>query len=122
MKIRIKGPSVRLRLSKSEVGRIVHEGLVAEETPFLSGILKYALRKTATGTALTADISNGLITMYVPETLIEGWDINDLITISAQMPLTDGKTLHLLLEKDFQCIDTTTEDQSDNYINPAQNC
>jgi hypothetical protein len=122
MKIRIKGPSVRLRLSKSEVAGIVHEGIVAEETPFGNATFKYVLKRVADGDKLTASFDNGSMTMYVPEALIKDWDTNTLVSIEANMPVGDGNTLYLLLEKDFQCIDQTTEDQSDNYINPKQNC
>lgn len=36
----------------------------------------------------------------------------------------DGQSgkVNLLIEKDFVCIDNTTEDQSDNYPNPSLNC
>jgi len=33
-----------------------------------------------------------------------------------------GVQLHLLLEKDFVCLDNTAEDQSDNYPNPNKAC
>ena len=34
------------------------------------------------------------------------------------MDLGDGNELYLLLEKDFQCLDNSIEDQTDNYENP----
>ena len=121
MKIRIKSASLRLRLSKSEVARLVKEGLVKEETPFPGSSFRYSVRKTLSGDALTATFDGGQITMLVPGSLIADWDNNTLISIEATMPVGVGG-LYLLLEKDFQCIDATTEDQSDNYINPNQIC
>jgi hypothetical protein len=38
------------------------------------------------------------------------------------MPLGNGQSLKLLLEKDFVCLDHTDEDQSDNYPNPNKTC
>jgi len=122
MKIRIKGASVRLRLSKSEVARLVHEGLVEEETPFGSSIFRYAVQKAVSGDQLSAAFEGANMIMYVPQSLIHDWDTNSLISIEANMSVGDRGSLYLLLEKDFQCIDQTTEDQSDNYINPNQIC
>ncbi len=122
MKIRIKGASVRFRLSRSEVAQLVHEGLIEELTPFGNATFSYALQRQENGSALSATFENGKITMMVPQSLIAGWDTNNLVTIDNYMPTGNGTDLYLLLEKDFQCIDATTEDQSDNYINPNQAC
>lgn len=122
MKIRIKGPSLRLRLSRSEVYQLVHEGRIEETTPFAGKDFKYALEKTDSGDTLHADFEGDVITMYVPQRLIQNWDTNSLVTIDANMDLPSGTSLYLLLEKDFQCLDKTEEDQSDNYINPNKTC
>ena len=121
MKIRIKGASVRRRLSKSEVAMLVSSGRVAEETPFGHTVFRYAVQKQPKGDVLTATFANNEITMYAPEVLIRDWDTNELVSLRAEMPLNEG-SLYLLLEKDFQCIDQTDEDQSDNYINPNKSC
>jgi hypothetical protein len=122
MKIRIKGASLRIRLSRSEVAKIVHDGLITEETPFRNSTFRYILKRIPEGSALTASFEGNNITMYVPQPLISEWDTNSLVGIDAHMPVSNDSSLYLLLEKDFQCIDQTTEDQSDNYINPNQNC
>lgn len=121
MKIRIKGPSVRIRLSRSEVAKLVQEGRVAEHTPFGQTAFHYVLQSRPDGEGLSAQLEGSTITMFVPQRLIQDWDTNDLITIDNYMPAGDGQ-LYLLLEKDFQCIDATGEDQSDNYVNPNQTC
>lgn len=123
MKIRIKGPSVRLRLSRTEVNKLVNEGVVEDHTPFGNETFSYALQKVNSGEGLTADFKEGKMTMYVPQQLVNGWEVNDLVSIDANMPIDgNGQSLYLLLEKDFQCIDNTTEDESDNYINPNKTC
>ncbi len=122
MKIRIKGSSVRIRLSRTEVGKLVHDGYLEESTPFGAATFKYALQKQEAGNALTASFDRNCITMMVPESLVKNWDTNSLITIENSMPVDEYTTLHLLLEKDFQCLDAVTEDQSDNYLNPNKTC
>lgn len=122
MKIRIKGNSLRLRLSKTDVARITTVGYLEERTLFGPRTFIYALQRTDEGDALTADFDGGKITMYVPQSLIIDWEVNDVITFENSMEVSDSEQLHLLLEKDFQCIDNSIEDQSDNFVNPNKTC
>ena len=117
MKIRIKGNSIRYRLTRSEVDRFGKEGMVNESTDFGSGKLQYVL-KTANQPAMSAVLSNQTITLLVPQTWAEEWVSTERVGYEAHMPLPSGDSLYLLLEKDFVCLDNTTEDQSDNYPNP----
>lgn len=117
MKIRIKGNSVRLRLSKTEVAAFGKDGYVAEQTQFANAVLTYRLERTEEET-MAASMSNDTITMYLPAPLAKQWVETEKIGFDANMKLADGNELYLLLEKDFQCLDNSTEDQSDNYENP----
>ncbi|XZF14908.1 DUF7009 family protein [Chitinophagaceae bacterium MMS25-I14] len=122
MKIRIKGNSVRYRLSKTDVANFMANSYIEEHTSFGVSELIYALQQTPDTTELTATFDDGKIIMYAPCRLVEGWAENDTVGFEAYMPLPGGDTLYLLLEKDFQCIDQTNEDQSDNYVNPNHEC
>ena len=122
MKLRIKGNSVRIRLSKSEVATICNTGYLQEQTNFGSNKFTYALEGKNDGDALTASYANNKITMYIPEALIRNWAENDIVGFNASLQVDEHTTLYLLLEKDFICLDETTEDQSDNYENPNKTC
>lgn len=123
MKIRIKGNSVRMRLSRTEVEQFGKEGYLEESTAFGNGRFIYALEKTKDGVELTADITGQKITMYVPQPIAMEWTGTDKVGCSNNMRLANGTQLFLLLEKDFKCIDAgVTEDQSDNYENPLTSC
>ncbi len=123
MKLRIKGNSVRIRLTKTEVDRISSEdGYLEEETSFGNSKFIYALQQVSTGNELSAAMEGNKITMFVPSALTNGWPENDTVGFEAKMPLEDNKSLYLLLEKDFVCLDHTNEDQSDNYENPNRVC
>ncbi|MCW3090827.1 MAG: hypothetical protein JWP81_1896 [Ferruginibacter sp.] len=122
MKIRIKGNSLRIRLSKSEVNQLAGEGYLQEQTAFGGKTLVYAVQVKDTIGELSADFVENKITLYVPRAFIIGWPVNTIVGFEADMPLNENDSLHLKLEKDFACIDATTEDQSDNYENPNKNC
>ena len=122
MKIRIKGNSIRIRLTKTEVSLIATTGYLEEQTLFGNNKLVYALQRVDEGNALTASLEQNKITMFVPSSLTKDWPTNNIVGFEANMPVADNKTLYLLLEKDFVCLDDTNEDQSDNYGNPTKTC
>lgn len=122
MKLRIKGNSVRIRLTKTEVNTIATTGYLEEETVFGNNKFVYALQKVEEGNELSAAFEGNKITLFVPSALTSGWPQNDVVGFEATMLLPDNKSLYLLLEKDFVCLDHTTEDQSDNYENPNKIC
>lgn len=118
MKIRIKSASLRLRLSQPEVAALVRDGEISETTPFPDGTLRYMLRRGAGLSAIDASFRDGIILVTIPETHIAGWESDDRIGFRAEIPLSGGFSLAVLIEKDFQCLDDTDEDQSLNYPNP----
>lgn len=122
MKIRIKGNSVRIRLTKTGVHLITTEGYLEEQTSFGTSALVYALQRVAEGTELSASFENNKITIHIPAVLLEHWATNEVVGFDARMPIGDGDTLYLLVEKDFKCLDNTDEDQSDNFDNPNETC
>jgi len=123
MKIRIKGNSVRVRLTRSEVDHLGKEGYLEEVTEFVDTEFKYALQGRENITGLEAGFVNGVMTMYVPAHIPAEWAANEQVGYSNNVELPNGGQLFLLLEKDFKCVDAdVTEDQSDNFENPLLSC
>jgi len=122
MKLRIKGNSLRIRLTKTEVSTISTKGYLEEETNFGNNKLLYVLQRVDEGNELSAAFESNKITMFVPSSLTKDWPMNNIISFDAHMTVGENKSLYLLLEKDFVCLDHTTEDQSDNYENPNKAC
>lgn len=119
MKIRIKGNSIRLRLTRSEVESFSNLGIVAETTVFFNSTFHYVLRK-ADQNQMTSTFEYNCITVYMPTTWAQEWVETERVGYDSKMPLNDGLHLTILVEKDFVCLDDTTEDQSDNYPNPLK--
>ena len=122
MKLRIKGNSIRIRLNKTEVNIIASTGYLEEETLFGNHRFVYALQRIDAGNTLTASLEENKITLFVPSSLTTDWPTNNIVGFEANMPVADNKSLYLLLEKDFVCLDDTTEDQSNNFVNPNKIC
>jgi len=112
MKIRIKGNSIRYRLTKTDIEQFSKEGYLEEITSFGNGAFIYALQQYDQD-GLSASLQNNKITLFVTRQMTQEWALTDRVGFEG----TDG-SLHLLIEKDFKCLDVTIEDQSDHYPNP----
>ena len=118
MKVRIKGNSIRMRITKTEVSQFCKTGYIQEETQFINSTFSYALSSEADASALTATFEDNKLTIVLPLDSIEDWENSKKVGFSNSISLTDGKTLSLLVEKDFTCLEDRGEDESENYPNP----
>ena len=119
MKLRIKGPTLRLRLSQGEIRALLEEGLVEERVPFAAGVdLVYRLRRDAATDEITASFRDGILEIRVPEGDAREWCTTELVTLAHEQALPDG-SLRITLEKDFACLAPREgEDESDNFPHP----
>ena len=123
LKIRRKGNSVRLRLTKSEVDALSITGIIEEKTEFDYGSFGYSLQTDSSIETLDAVINNNTMTVLLPATVAQEWPDNNTVSHTHTKRLKNGSSLLLLVEKDFKCIDAPAhEDQSDNYENPLLSC
>ncbi len=121
MKIRIRGNSVRIRITQTELKNFGLNGELHEETCFGPGdnqVFRYQLLRSDRHERLTAGISNNTITVFMPFKMAVEWVTTNRITFEDNMDIGNGMQLRILIEKDFACIDHTTEDQSDMFENP----
>jgi len=116
MKIRIKGNSVRYRLTQSEVARLGAEGFLEEKVDFAGKKLIYSII-TAKHNKLSVEFTGNMIALHMSKVMIEELCNTDKVGFGD----TSGH-VSLLVEKDFVCIDKVEEDQSDNYPNPNLAC
>lgn len=124
MKLRVKNNSVRLRLTRSEVALFNDSGRVEEVIEF--GIephqrFIYAIESGAETETMRAAIENNRITILVPKAQADEWTNTARIGIEAEQEIGDGKTLRLLIEKDFACLEPRTgEDDADTFPHPNE--
>jgi hypothetical protein len=122
MKIRIKGNSIRIRLTQTEVNNFGKEGYLEEATEFLENKLVYAIQSTNEVSELTANLLNNKITLMVPHAIANNWVNSELVGFQNNFKFGNNQELFLLIEKDFVCLDNTFEDQSDMFPNPNAVC
>jgi hypothetical protein len=119
MKLRIHENSLRLRLTQKEVAQFRRSGRVDAAVYFAPGrILSYSMESLPDATEVSADFDDRAIRILIPTSIAIQWvDSND-VGIQAVQPIGEGVQLALLIEKDFQCLHRTDEQESDAYANP----
>jgi hypothetical protein len=126
MKMRIQGNAIRFRLNRKEVAELAVAGRILEFVEFAAAgdqRLVYAIEVDAELYAVVADYHEGKITVRLPQAQAREWLETERIGLDGEQALASGRTLRILIEKDFQCLHTgngRTEDEIDRegYPNP----
>jgi len=121
MKIRIRGNTVRLRVSKTELANIAENGSAYDSIRFSPGQeLRYGLEVRPAG-AVVAEFDTTVMRILVPQTRVDLWLRPEEVSIEGQQPIGDGKVLQILVEKDYTCLaPRSSEDDSDLFANPQK--
>jgi hypothetical protein len=116
MKLRLRGNSLRLRLTRNEVCRLAEVGLVEESVVFAGGtdsILTYRVRS---GESDDATHNAGRIEVVVHSAAVREWADGPAEGIYFET----GAGLRVAVEKDFRCLAPRDgEDDSDAYEHPG---
>ena len=121
MKLRLLEDSIRLRLSRSEVGTAADNGVVECRTRFPDGTeFTYALEAEPEAQSASASYEQNRMTVRLPAAQVSAWASDDeAVSLRGELELASGDKLKLLVEKDFQCLTPRgDEDQSDLFPNP----
>ena len=119
MKIRIEDNSVRMRLRKSEVSILAEQGRLCATTVFPEQALEYCLEATPDLKDLEASYSGGRITVRLPQLWVRDWPDSPKVGFETSFDTGDSE-LHILIEKDFVCLDRDPKTQKDQFAHPKQ--
>jgi hypothetical protein len=125
MKLRIKGDSLRLRLTQGEVSELEQHGVVADCVRFGGGAsLFYRLSRDRNEQAIGASYADGVIDVRVPNEAALKWCRSaEEVTLTGAQPAAADAELRIVVEKDFACLTAREgEDESDNFPNPNKSC
>jgi hypothetical protein len=121
MKVRIKGNSLRLRVSRSEVEGLLFTGRI-EETIWLglepSSRLTFALELNEAASAMALRAALPEIAIVVPTKEAWEWRNTEQVGIYATAAHGLRGPLELLVEKDFACLDRSDEENSNTFPHP----
>ena len=121
MKLRIKGDSVRLRLTRPEVRELDERGEVEDRVRFAAGAaLVYRVKRDAVVATPTAAYDRNTIEVLIPEQAARTWCNTDVVTLEYTKQTAEGR-LQIVVEKDFSCLAPRVgEDESDQFPHPRR--
>ena len=127
MKIRTTHNSIRYRLRKSELEALKSTRQVIESISFPNGVeLRSALLVSDGVDNCQVSFDDGTISITLSTGLASQWINTNQVSIEHAIALADGDQLHILIEKDFPCLDRPNEDKSDTFWEladkPADSC
>ena len=126
MKLRIKGDTLRLRVTQGELTTLATQGNVEDRIHFGAGqALTYRLSVDAHAEELAASLAGNTIEVRVPARAAREWSQTDLVTLAGTQTLPQG-TLRIVVEKDWACLAPREgEAESDQFPHPegrAKSC
>lgn len=122
MKLRIKGDSLRLRVTPSEMSRLLQSGRIEETIHFSlesDAKLTYALMLAAQDGGIALRHLPHEIAVVISSALAYAWADGEQVGIYGAVNTAAG-LLELAIEKDFACLDKNDGENEDTYPNPSQ--
>ncbi len=122
MKLRIAGNSLRLRVSRSDLARLMQCGRIEETIHFAaeaSAQLSYALEQSEANAELSVVYRPQAVTVLLPGSAAREWAEGDKVGIYGDVD-TGISRLAVIVEKDFGCLDRSEQDNIDRFPNPQK--
>jgi hypothetical protein len=122
MKLRIKGNSLRLRVTPSEMMRLLETGRIEETIHFApdkNACLTYALEHAAEASSLGLRYSPQEIAIVVSSREVHRWAGVQDVGLYAKVRTSHGP-LELAVEKDFACLDKNDAENADTFPHPHE--
>jgi hypothetical protein len=120
MKLRIKGNSLRLRVSRVDMAALVEQGSIEETIQFGAAPearLSYALRHEKAERDIRVEYAGQRVSVVLSTEAALRWASNESVGIYGSAEVGDG-LLELMVEKDFACLDGADAVDEDAFPNP----
>ncbi len=119
MKLRSTRNSIRIRVRKSELVKLEIEREIVESIRFSQDVFLSFGLKYATDDQLGADFDGQQLWVNIPKATLEQWINSKQVGIETHLPNGEEGQLHILIEKDFPCLDREEEDYMDTFFELA---
>ena len=122
MKLRIKGNSLRLRVSRSELARFQAGGRIEETIHFTAApeaTLTYALESALRSSPVSVRYGSREVTVILSQDRARIWEAANEVGVYTTIDMGPIGSLEVAVEKDFACLDRSDEDNSDTFTNPV---
>jgi hypothetical protein len=124
MKIRIKGNHLRFRLRQYDLTTLCNSGSIVERIEFgetADEQISFSL-EISNDENMTIVYKNNRVQIFIPRDLLDEWTNTEKVGIAGDIATGMNRTVSVLIEKDFACLDANEEDNTGTYPNPLANC
>ena len=121
MKLRIKGNSIRLRVSRSDLTKLAERGAIQDEVHFSGHTWDawiYGIARRQALSVPTVEFEERRVLVVVGDEEVRRWSSTEEVGIYFLQDIGVHGTLEIALEKDFACLDRSHEENSDTFPNP----
>lgn len=121
MKLRIKGNSLRLRVSRSELAHFQAGGRVEETIRFAEAPeakLTYALESAVQLSPVSVRYGFHDVTIVLSQDQAHTWGAGSEVGVYSNFDIGSAGSLEVIVEKDFACLDRRDEQNQDTFANP----
>ena len=116
MKLRCTENSIRIRIKKSELAQLAKTKSIAEKIRFGNQVaLTFALNINESIQKVAATFLDNQLVVSLPTAIAKQWISTNQVGIEVNNPISQEHQLHILIEKDFPCLDREEEDKSDTF-------
>jgi hypothetical protein len=125
LKLRIKGNSLRLRLSQSEVAGLLASAQIEEVihfTPAEDSALTYTLRHERSESLVRLDYTPHQVDVILSTAATRAWAESEQVGIYTSLDIGVHGQLEVIVEKDFACLDRDDAENADAFPNPNASC
>jgi Family of unknown function (DUF7009) len=123
MKLRIRGDSLRMRVTPSEMSRLLQSGRIEETIHFgleSDAKLTYAVMIVpAQNGGVALRYLPHEIAVVIPAVLAHAWASGEQVGVYGAVNTGAGQ-LEIAVEKDFACLDKSDAENEDTYPNPNE--
>ena len=121
MKLRIKGNSLRLRVTRSELVRFQAGHRIEETVHFAEAPeakLTYALESAIQASPVRIRYRSRDVTIVLSERQVRIWEAETEVGVYATLDMGSAGPVEVVVEKDFACLDRSDDENSDTFAHP----
>jgi hypothetical protein len=121
MKLRIRDNTLRIRITQGELAKLASGQKLEQTTEFsTSAKLVTTVEPSAKANQCEATFAMGRIALQIPLREIRDLAETDRIGIESYQKINETRSLHLLIEKDFDCLHPKADENVDTFPNPKR--
>jgi hypothetical protein len=118
MKLRLRGNSIRLRLTQTEVGILAAGAQVTDSTGLgPDRFLEFGVRPSTNERIEISATAHGFYVL-VPQKTLSHWAAGDDEGFEADVRISDSETTRVTVQKDYACLKPRGEEDHDSFANP----